>query len=148
VRIGNREIPTFPVEFNWLYLCVHGSHHGWYRLFWLWDFAVIINGLSPAQASLFVEQAIKFKLELALGQAVALAKVVFSVEPAAPFEQVATPKTITSLACRFMFVQNMAGLQNSPFRVYYKLKTFSTVFFFVYYFRRIATFILRRYKTS
>ena len=41
--IGGTRIATLGVEDTILYLCTHGSKHGWYRLFWLYDLAGLIN---------------------------------------------------------------------------------------------------------
>ena len=39
VPISGQNIPTLNQEMHLLYLCIHGYHHVWFRLFWLWDIA-------------------------------------------------------------------------------------------------------------
>ena len=43
VTIAETEVKTLPNELNFLYLCAHGSHHNWFRLFWLNDISKILH---------------------------------------------------------------------------------------------------------
>jgi hypothetical protein len=45
--LGDREVPTFPIETNLAYLCVHGTSHGWSRLKWLADFSALAASIAP-----------------------------------------------------------------------------------------------------
>ena len=41
--IGGLEIPVLSAIDNFIYLCIHGSTHGWKRLFWVQDIARIVQ---------------------------------------------------------------------------------------------------------
>lgn len=41
--IAGRELPVLPDTLHSLYLLVHGAHHGWFRLFWLLDIALLMR---------------------------------------------------------------------------------------------------------
>jgi hypothetical protein len=45
--LGDRAVPTFPIETNLAYLCVHGTSHGWSRLKWLADFSALASSMPP-----------------------------------------------------------------------------------------------------
>jgi hypothetical protein len=42
VRVGDAEIPTFRIEELFVYLCVHGAQHAWFRMKWLADVAALL----------------------------------------------------------------------------------------------------------
>lgn len=42
-QLGGRDIALLPDSLHALYLLVHGSHHGWFRLFWLLDIALLLR---------------------------------------------------------------------------------------------------------
>lgn len=42
-KLAGREIPMLPDTLHGLYLLVHGAHHGWFRLFWLLDIALLMR---------------------------------------------------------------------------------------------------------
>ena len=42
-RLGGCEIGTLPWALNVRYLCEHGARHGWFRLFWLVDVALLLR---------------------------------------------------------------------------------------------------------
>ncbi len=46
VPIGGVSIPTFSLEHTLMFLCVHGTLHGWSRLFWLTDVAYLVGNES------------------------------------------------------------------------------------------------------
>lgn len=50
IRIGDRDIPTFPVETLLVIVCAHGTWHRWHRLQWVADVAALlgVDGLDPA----------------------------------------------------------------------------------------------------
>jgi hypothetical protein len=149
IPIGNHKIPTFSDEFNRLYLCMHGSHHAWYRLFWLWDVATIIKNMTPEQAGQFIEQAKNYKLKPALGQAVNLIEHVFSIKLPTVLTQIPAPKSMTQLSGKFIFTRDMLIQKKiSLHRIYYKMLTLPVKFFISYYYRRIITYVLRKYKRT
>ncbi|MDY6844901.1 MAG: nucleotidyltransferase family protein, partial [Thermodesulfobacteriota bacterium] len=43
LTIAGRQVQTLTIEDTILYLCVHGSLHAWFRLFWLCDIAEILE---------------------------------------------------------------------------------------------------------
>src|SRR5271169_798652 len=47
VRVSGRSFATLPDEELFLYLCVHGSVHMWFRLKWLADIAALLQRLRP-----------------------------------------------------------------------------------------------------
>jgi hypothetical protein len=47
VRVSSRSFDTLPDEELFLYLCVHGSVHMWFRLKWLADIAVLLQRMDP-----------------------------------------------------------------------------------------------------
>ena len=47
VRVAGANLSTLPDEDLFLYLCVHGSVHMWFRLKWLVDIAALLQQLRP-----------------------------------------------------------------------------------------------------
>jgi hypothetical protein len=43
VSINKSEMQSLPFEEYFIYLCIHGSKHNWFRLFWLFDIAALIE---------------------------------------------------------------------------------------------------------
>ena len=64
VRLGGTDFHTLPDEEMFLYLCVHGSMHVWFRLKWLADIAAILRRVPPS----FVEKAAKRALSLGIAR--------------------------------------------------------------------------------
>jgi hypothetical protein len=48
VRVGGAEIPTFRIEELFVYLCVHGAQHAWFRMKWLADVAALLATIHSA----------------------------------------------------------------------------------------------------
>jgi len=70
--LGDREVPTFTVETNLAYLCVHGTSHGWSRLKWLADFSALAASMAPDA----LERALAAAEQLGTGETIAASFVV------------------------------------------------------------------------
>jgi len=41
VRLGSIDVATLSIEHTILFLCTHGAYHAWFRIFWLYDLALL-----------------------------------------------------------------------------------------------------------
>lgn len=73
VRIGGADFATLCDEDLFLYLCVHGSVHMWFRLKWLADIAALLHRLPPEAIERIAMRAGALGLERSLHQAMILA---------------------------------------------------------------------------
>lgn len=81
--LGGHAMRTLPPDFNALYLFQHGARHGWFRLFWLVDVALLLRDAKFDWAATIV-RARELGLERVLLQGAALAHALLGVEiPAA-----------------------------------------------------------------
>jgi hypothetical protein len=73
VRIANTTFATLSDEELFLYLCVHGSGHMWFRLKWLADIAALLHRLRPEAIDRIASQAQALELNRPFHAALVLA---------------------------------------------------------------------------
>jgi hypothetical protein len=73
VRIAGASFATLPDEDLFLYLCVHGSVHMWFRLKWLADIAALLRRLGPEVIERIAKRAGDLEVDRSFYQAVILA---------------------------------------------------------------------------
>jgi hypothetical protein len=74
VRLAGVVVPTLGVEDLLLYLCMHGSRHGWERLIWVCDVAELIRGRQNIRWQWVIDQAALLGSERMLGLGLLLAQ--------------------------------------------------------------------------
>jgi len=141
--IGNALIPVCSDSYNTQYLCLHGSRHGWYRLFWLWDFAASISGMTSTEIDNIVCLVKKNKLCKELGQAIALSSIIFGVNVSVDINQYAYSSRIVKLSLRYILAINYMDFSHTLLRMRYKLNIYSYHFVITYYYRRSIVFLMR-----
>lgn len=72
VRVGGASLATLPDEELFLYLCVHGSVHMWFRLKWLADIAALLQRLRPEVIDRIASRARGLGLDRSFHQAMIL----------------------------------------------------------------------------
>ena len=103
IRLGGAEFSTLPEDELFLYLCVHGATHVWFRLKWLADVAAmlrrmpsdVVEGVASRAASLGLERV--FHQSLLLAQALLAAPVPPRLQAAASRDRAA--RRLASAAC-------------------------------------------------
>ena len=80
--VGGQPMRTLPPDLDVLYLLQHGARHGWFRLFWLLDAALLLRDPSLDWERLMA-RARQMELERPLLQAAALASEILGVSPPA-----------------------------------------------------------------
>ena len=78
VQFGGQPMRTLPHELNVLYLFLHGARHGWFRLFWLVDVALLLRDPRNDWPALLA-RARRERLERPLLQGAALAEELLGV---------------------------------------------------------------------
>jgi hypothetical protein len=73
VRVAGASFATLPDEELFLYLCVHGSVHMWFRLKWLADIAALLRRLRPEFIGQIARRARDLEVDRSFHQAVILA---------------------------------------------------------------------------
>jgi hypothetical protein len=73
VRVAGASLSTLPDEDLFLYLCVHGSAHMWFRLKWLADIAALLQQLRSEVIDRIANRARELGVERSFHQAVILA---------------------------------------------------------------------------
>jgi hypothetical protein len=84
VRLGGTAFHTLPDEEMFLYLCVHGSMHVWFRLKWLADIAAILRRVPVSFAERAAQRAHSLGIARSFHQAVALAHLLLGAPVPAP----------------------------------------------------------------
>jgi hypothetical protein len=91
VSVAGASFLTLPDDDLFLYLCVHGSVHMWFRLKWIVDIAAVLQRLCPSAIERIARRARVLEVNRSFHQAVILANGLM----AAP-----VPKEIMTDACR------------------------------------------------
>ena len=99
VRVGGIEFATLPRNELFLYLCVHGSTHVWFRLKWLADIAALLRRMDGHELEKIAALAAERRVERPFRQALILARGLL----AAP-----VPASILAAAESDRIVQRMA----------------------------------------
>lgn len=73
LRVAGVSFATLPDEDLFLYLCVHGSVHMWFRLKWLADIAALLRRLRPEVIDRIARRARDLEVDRSFHQAVLLA---------------------------------------------------------------------------
>jgi len=73
VRLGGTDFHTLPDEEMFLYLCVHGSMHVWFRLKWLADIGALLRRAPPGFTEEVAKRAHSLGIARPFHQAIALA---------------------------------------------------------------------------
>lgn len=73
VRVAGADFVTLPDEELFLYLCVHGSVHMWFRLKWIVDIAALLQQLHPEVIDRIASRARVLGLDRSFHQAMILA---------------------------------------------------------------------------
>lgn len=79
IDIGGAQIPVLEPSTELLYLATHGSRHGWYRLQWVCDIAVIAAQKAPELIERAREEAARLGVLKPLAQSLLLAQSLFGV---------------------------------------------------------------------
>lgn len=80
IRIGDQVFDTFDPVHNFLYLCLHGSVHGYYRLFWLQDVYLYFSKYQDKMDwGGFSEIVRKNRLERPVGQSLLLINQIYGI---------------------------------------------------------------------
>ncbi|HKX11301.1 MAG TPA: nucleotidyltransferase family protein [Stellaceae bacterium] len=74
VSLGGGDFRTLPSEDLFLYLCVHGGMHVWFRLKWLADIAALLRGAAPGFIESVAERANSLGIARPVRQALVLAQ--------------------------------------------------------------------------
>jgi len=74
VHVAGADFVTLPDEELFLYLCVHGSVHMWFRLKWLADIGALLHRLHPAVIDRIASRARVLGLDRSFHQAMILAR--------------------------------------------------------------------------
>lgn len=74
VNVSGQSLHQPPERAHWLYLFQHGARHGWFRLFWLVDIALLLQRRPESAWAEDVVWAKRWQLERALWQGTALAE--------------------------------------------------------------------------
>lgn len=82
VSVGGADFRTLPAEDLFLYLCVHGAMHVWFRLKWLADIAALLHGAAPGSIEGVAERARSLGVARPVHQALVLAHSL--LDPPAP----------------------------------------------------------------
>jgi hypothetical protein len=99
VRVAGASLSTLPDEDLFLYLCVHGSVHMWFRLKWLADITALLQRLRPEAIDRIASRARALGLDRSFHQAVILARGLM----AAP-----VPTEVLTEACRDRSARGLA----------------------------------------
>ena len=73
VRLNGVDFLTLPDEEMFLYLCIHGSVHVWFRLKWLVDVAALLSRIAPETLQRIARRARGLGIERSFNQALLLA---------------------------------------------------------------------------
>lgn len=77
---GSGAVKTLPPAQLFVYLCVHGAGHGWYRLKWLADIEALLEDKTGNEIEAYYRLAQETGSERALGQAFLLCADIFGLE--------------------------------------------------------------------
>ena len=80
VNVGTAAFRTLGEDDEFVYLACHGTRHGWLRLDWLCDVAVILARMAPARLELVAARCREQRLEIVLSSTLRLCKAAFRVE--------------------------------------------------------------------
>ncbi len=141
ICIGNQKIPVVNFLHNILFLCLHGSIHGWYRLFWLWDFAKIINRISPEQTALLMQKALELQVEKHLSLAISLSEDIFSIKVSHILKALPSSGYISRLALRYILKKDILKWWNIPLRTIYKFNIIPIDYLLPHYYYEILIFL-------
>jgi Uncharacterised nucleotidyltransferase len=115
VRVGGAEIPTFRIEELFVYLCVHGAQHAWFRIKWLADFAALLATIPGTEIEGLYRAAQRRGSGRCAAQALLLCARVFGVElPAAlgaELRGTATALLLEALALDAMLGRGQADVE-------------------------------------
>ena len=104
VRLPGADFVTLPDEELFLYLCVHGSVHVWFRLKWLVDIAALLHRMRPDAVERIAGLARSLEVERPLHQALILAHRLLAAPVPAPLQASAgrdrTARRLALAACR------------------------------------------------
>lgn len=84
VRVGTATFRTLGEDDEFLYLACHGTRHGWPRLDWLCDVAVILARMAPARLERIAHTAAQQRLDIVLSSTLRLCEAAFHVEAPTP----------------------------------------------------------------
>jgi hypothetical protein len=93
--MGQQTLRTLADADHFSYLCVHGAHHGWFRLKWLADLAAWLNTLPAEAIEDYHRQACAHRVGASTAQSLRLCEVLFGtvLPPALSASLAADPKT-------------------------------------------------------
>lgn len=80
IELGGMQIPTLGAEASLLYLCMHGSRHGWERLIWICDVAELIRACPQINWDRVMERAALLGCERMVGLGLLLANELLDAE--------------------------------------------------------------------
>ncbi len=113
--ISNQKIAFLGMQYQFVYLCIHGTQHNWSRLFWLLDIAVMVQKYT--EKSFYeglVEQTHNLKAERSVGAAMSLIKELFFVEIPEPLQEFINYKNVELLASNAMHAIDSARRKKMP----------------------------------
>ena len=116
VLIGGIKVPTLSKEHTFLYLCEHGSKHGFSRLFWLCDIAEFIHQNPQENWESIIQKARRLNICSHTVQAVYVSNRVFQTPlPEPTGEVISKNRTVRSLTKKSLFfITQSQGFLFSP----------------------------------
>jgi hypothetical protein len=115
VRLNGVDFHTLPDEEMFLYLCVHGSGHVWFRLKWLADVAALLSRMSSSSLERIARRARALGIERPLNQTLLLAHTLLAAPIPADIlsraRQSGAARRLVITACRAL---NWAGTPSEP----------------------------------
>jgi hypothetical protein len=72
VAVAGRELATLPAIDQFLYVCIHGSRHSWFRLKWIADVGALLHRLSAGELDAIARRASALGIERSLREAILL----------------------------------------------------------------------------
>ncbi|MDD5711985.1 MAG: nucleotidyltransferase family protein [Smithellaceae bacterium] len=77
VVISNTTVSTLPLPLHCIYLSMHGEQHGWQTLIWLYDIAVLTNGMTAEEIAALTALAKQHGQRKRLENSLLLARLLF-----------------------------------------------------------------------
>lgn len=106
----NVQLRTLSDEVLFLYLCMHGARHGWFRLKWLADVAAFLAQLGEENLDRYIASAERWRMEPCVAQTILLCDMLFEADvvaaAAARFRKNARYRWLERVALKMMTRRN------------------------------------------
>ena len=115
VSLGGGDVRTLPAEDLFLYLCVHGGVHVWFRLKWLADIAALLRGAAPGFIEGAAERANSLGIARPVHQALVLARALLDAPaPESVLKRAARDRATRGLVTAAYRALAWGGLPSEP----------------------------------